>query len=301
MAFRLLQPSVVSWPPSPIPGRRVGGLGILLVGLLLCVPSEGGAQWISSPGDGWLDVSLIYHDTDQVFDETGERRTIFAQGRAVALSLFFVGNMGIWDGVDLWAEVPVHRIRFDDAGGQRTSMGVGDSRLFVRVGPELVGLPPFPLALRGGVKMAGGSFDIDAEVIPLGEGQRDLELILEAGRSFHPRSLWTMGWVGHRWREENVVANRTPGNEWFWWWSIGGELGPVGWEGSVEGLRGDPWVLEGGLRLPSTRRQLDQILAQVNHPLGPGHGQLGVRVPLSGQNLPAGLAITLGYFLQWQR
>lgn len=246
-----------------------------------------------------MDLTLFHHDTERTFDQNGELRTIFAEGRAVTTSIFLTGNVGVWRGVDLWMDLPFHRLRFDNAGGERTSEGIGDPRLFVRVGPEGAGFPDWPVAVRGGVKLSGGRFDVDAEIIPLGEGQRDWELLLEAGRSFHPLPLWTMGWVGYRWREENLEARRAPGNERFWWWSLGGEIGSVGWRASLEGLSGDPWSLEGGIRPSSTRRALHQIFVDLEHPLGLGRVRLGTRIPVSGRNLPAGAALTAGYFFRW--
>jgi len=281
------------------PEVGVGLMAFLVLSVLAVGPGALSAQWVSSPGEGWVDLSLFHHDTKRTFDQNGEARTIFAEGRAVTTSIFLTGTVGVWRGVDLWVDLPFHRLRFDNAGGERTSVGVGDPRLFVRAGPELVGLPDWPVAVRGGMKLDGGQFDVDAEIIPLGEGQRDWELLLEVGRSFHPIPLWTMGWVGYRWRQENVEARRTPGNERFWWWSLGGEVGPGGWRASLEGLSGDPWTLEGGIRPSSTRRALHQVFVDLDHPVGPGRVRLGTRIPFSGRNLPAGPALTTGYFLRW--
>ncbi len=301
------------WDASRSPARRRekgvptpswAGACVLagLLGFLSGIPAGGvSAQWISPPGEGWVDLTLRHQDTRERFDLDGTRRDIFAEGRAVTWSAFLTGNVGLLQGTDLWVELPVHRLRFDDAGGERESSGVGDPRIFLRAGPELLGLPPWPVALRGGVKLDVGDFDVDAEVIPLGEGQRDWELLLELGRSLHPRSLWTMGWVGHRWREANPAAQRTPGDEWFWWWSLGGEAGPVAWRMSLEGLSGGVWTLEGGIRPPSTRRRFRQAMVDAGVGLGPGTVRLGLEVPVSGRNLPAGAAVSVGYFVRWDR
>ncbi len=285
--------------PRPPRSQITTGLWLLITAVA-ALPDPSEAQWLSPPGEGWLDVTVIHHDTDQTFEHDGSRRDIFAVGRAVTRSLFLTGNVGVWRGVDAWVQLPYHRLRFDDAGGERVSSGIGDPQGWVRIGPDLIGLPSWPVALRGGVKMDGGAFDVDAEVIPLGEGQRDWELMLELGRSLHPLPLWTMGWIGYRWRTENAAAQRTPGNELFWWWSLGGEVGPFGWQASLEGMAGGAWTLE-GLRINSARRRLQQVFAEIDHPVGPGRVKLGVRVPISGWNLPAGTALTSGYFLRWGR
>ncbi len=216
---------------------------LLASGALLAERAE--AQWVSLPGEGWLDISVFYHDTRETYGPDGERETILANGRAVTLSVFFTGAVGLIPGVDGWAQLPVHRLRFDDDAGERISSGVGDPRFFLRVGPRLLGLPSVPVALRGGVKLAGGSFDVDSEIITLGEGQSDVELMLEVGRSFHPRPLWTMAWVGRRWRGPNREAAREPGDEWFWFWSAGGQAGPLLWQTILEAAAEAPGTSRG--------------------------------------------------------
>lgn len=282
---------------SRAPAPRTAALPVLA---FLLLPAPGvQAQWLSAPGEGWVEAAVFYHDTQRTYDQRGTERDIFAGGRAITRSIFFTAVTGVWDGVDIWVQIPVHSLRFDDAGGERVSRGLGDPQGFVRVGPGLFdALPDWPVALRGGVKLDGGSFDVDAEIIPLGEGQMDWELILELGRSFHPLPFWTAGWVGHRWRRENTETLRKPGDEWFWLWSVGGEVGPVGWKVTLEGLRGDPWIIQ-TLEIRSARRSLDQFFVEVDYGLGPGRLSAGIRSPFRGRNLPSGTALTAGYFLRF--
>jgi len=279
-----------------VPCSRFAGC-ILLAGMLL-VASPAGGQWVSSPGEGWVDLTLIHHDTRREFDTTASRRRIFADGRALTRSVFLTANVGLFRGLDTWIQVPLHHLRFDDAGGERRSSGFGDPRAWLRVGPELFGLAPWPVAIRGGVKIDSGTFELDAEVVPLGEGQGDFEILLELGRSFHPRPLWTSGWIGHRWRLENAGAGIRPGNERFWWWSVGGNAGEIGWQGALEGLSGEPWIVQ-NLTIATARREIVQLFMKADYPVGPGRASLGVRAPLSGRNLPGGAALTAGYFFRW--
>lgn len=278
--------------------RAASVLALPTLMFLLCSPAPGPGQWLSPPGEGWAEATFFFHDTDREYDLDGTERPIFADGRAITRSLFLTGTVGILEGLDAWVQVPFHSLRFDDAGGTRVSRGLGDPRAFLRAGPALVGLPSWPLALRGGVKVDGGDFDVDAEIIPLGEGQRDWELLVELGHSFHPRPFWAMGWIGYRWRRPNVEAARTPGDEVFWLGTVGGMLGPVGWEASLEGLSGSAWMIE-GIRVPSARRSITQVLLEVNHAVGPGWAKVGGRLPLRGRNLPSGSALMLGYFVRW--
>lgn len=91
----------------------------------------------------------------------------------------------------------------------------------MRVGPELLGYD-FPLAARFATKLPGTEFPVDDTVLPLSEGQRDWEVSVESGHFFEDRSLYLMGWVGYRWREENTDALRDPGDEAFGHLALGG-------------------------------------------------------------------------------
>lgn len=276
-------------------GSILPAIVFLGVTVLLAPMSPLHGQWVNAPGDGWIDFSTFYHDTRESYDHTGDRKEIFAAGHARTLSAFMTLSAGLYRGVDVWAQVPVHHLRFDDLARDRTSTGLGDPKFFLRVGPELLGGPAFPIALRGGVKLAGGDFDVDAEIIPLGEGQRDYELMLELGHSLHPRSIWLAGWVGHRWRNPNLEARRRPGNEWFWYASVGGEWGQLDLQLAAEGVQSDAWIID-GLFLETARREMVQLLPRVGVDLRGGTIYGGARVPLRGRNLPAGTAINVGYF-----
>lgn len=258
-------------------------------------PHVGTAQWVNDTGKGWVDVTVFYQDTKETYQFDGVRREIFADGRARTLSTFVTAAIGLRTGLDGWIQVPVHRLRFDDAADERVSTGLGDQRFFLRVDPTLFGGPSLPLALRGGLKLDGGDFDVDAEIIPLGEGQRDWEILVEIGRSLAPRPFWLAGWVGHRWREENSEADRHPGNEWFAYAVGGGALGPVVWQVGAEMIRGGPWTIQ-GIRLPSARREVVQVSPSIGLPLWGGELRVGARRTLSGRNLPAGSAIFVSLF-----
>lgn len=224
----------------------------------------------------------------------------FADGHAITTSFFLTGAVGVVRGADVWVQVPVHRLSFDDAGGERDETGLGDVRLFLRLGPKLLRARlPVAVAVRGGVKLPGADFPVDAEVIPLTEGQRDWELMLEVGHSFHPFPLYVMGWFGNRWREENEEVVRDPGDERFAFAAAGGDL-PAGftWKFAWEGLWGLAPRIE-RLTVPTAKRRLQQLFPSVGRRLGPGILEVGGRIPVSGRNLPAGPALMGGYFLSW--
>jgi hypothetical protein len=199
-------------------------------------------------------------------------------------------------GIDAWLQVPVHRLSFDDAGGERDKTGLGDVRLFLRLGSELLRVRlPVAVAIRGGVKLPGSDFPVDAEIIPLTEGQRDWELMLELGHSFYPVPIYAQGWVGHRWREENARADRKPGNEWFAFAAVGGQWRNFTWKFAAEGVNGGP-PRTLGIRLSNDQRDFVQLLPKIGYQMGPGALEFGARIPVWGRNLLAGPALTVGYF-----
>ncbi len=276
-----------------------------IAGLLavLLLPSLARGQWVQAPGTGWIDLSLAHHATDTRFDENGTIEPLFNKdSRSVTTSAFLTGALGLVRGIDVWAQLPVHRLQFDDAVRERTSTGLGDPRVFVRIGPELFGIDqsPVPVALRGGVKLSVGDFPVDAEIIPLTEGQRDWELLLELGHSFHPLPVYAMGWIGYRWRTTNTAIRRKPGDERLIYAAVGGTWRQFTWEFAVDGLFGRPptRTLPSGveLALENDTRELLQLLPTIGWRAGPGTIELGGRLPVHGQNLPAGPALTLGYF-----
>jgi hypothetical protein len=275
-------------------------LVVSVVGGLLAVPSR--AQWIEPPGTGWANLTVSHQDTRNRFDENGTVESFFNEdARAITTTVRFSGALGLWRGLDAWVDVPFHRLAFNDVTQDRLTTGIADPRLFLRAGPALVGLDlPVAVALRGGVKFPVGEFQIDAEEISLSEGQRDWELILEVGKSFHPWPVYAMVWGGYRWREVNDATQRKPGDERLLYAAVGGSMGRMQWKVALDGEFGRaPVRRDFNLKLERDRRELLQLLPTVGWKVGPGAIEAGVRVPLHGRNLPAGTAVTVGYFLSW--
>lgn len=262
------------------------------------MPDASPGQWIEDPGEGWVQLTVIHHDTREEFKRDGDVEPFFADGHMITTSAFVTGAVGLFRGVDAWAQVPVHRLQFDDAAGDRTKTGLGDQRLWLRAGSELLGLGgavPIPIAIRAGVKLPGSDFPVDAEVIPLTEGQRDWEVLVEVGRSFHPVPLYAKGWAGYRWREANEEILWDPGDETFAFAAVGGEASFLSWELALEGTWGDTPVKE-GVALPSAERKIVQLLPKIGIPTGPLTLELGGGFPLEGRNLPAGPSLQAGFF-----
>lgn len=303
--------------PSPVSEMTTssGTRLLVLTCLALAVPVAGSAQAVcsaphSSPtlagggslstlpqGAGWFQVSLLGQVADEFFSDGGARRAFIGDSRFVTRSAFLTGAVGVLPGVEVWGQVPVHRLRVEDPSDDATSTGVGDLRFAVRLGSEAVGLD-LPLALRLGAKLPGSDFPVDATVLPLTEGQRDWEASLESGTTLPIPGSYVMGWVGHRWREENREARRQPGDEIFAHLALGGSTGRLHFELAADGLWGDALTAQGFL-LPGETRSLVQLLPTLGWDTGPGRLEATGQIPLSGENLPVGTGVSVGYRITW--
>ncbi len=261
-------------------------------------------QWIEPPGTGWATLRVAHQDTRDRFDENGTVESYFNEdARSITTTVRFSGAIGLWRGLDAWVDVPYHRLAFNDATRDRLSTGLADPRFFLRVGPSLVGVEDLPVAvaLRGGVKFPVGDFQISAEQISLSQGQRDWEVLLEAGKSLHPWPVYVMAWGGYRWRETNTEIERKPGDEWLFYAAVGGSVERFHWKLAIDGQFGQPPVRRdfGNIELERDRRALVQVVPTLGWTVGPGAIEAGIRLPLHGRNLPAGPVFTLGYFFSW--
>lgn len=256
-------------------------------------------QWVEEPGQGWADLSVYHLDTREAFEFNGHVRDFFAEGRAVSTSVFLTLAAGLLPGVDGWMQMPYHRLRYDDAAADRRRMGIGDTNLYLRLAPLRYLGSGFPVAIRGGAKVHVGDFAVDSEVIPLGDGQTDWELMVEIGHSFWPTDLYVNGWAGYRWRQPNEEAQRDYADEAFYFAQIGGNLRQIGLQLLVEGMTSITTPVIEGIPLPNAERSFVQITPKLFYPFGPGALSLGVRVPVSGRNLPAGTSLVVGYFSRW--
>jgi hypothetical protein len=277
----------------------LGRAAIATVAALAAVVPQTLAQWVEPPGRGWADLTTYHVDTRERFEFNGDKRSFFADGHAVSTSVFLTIAGGIVPGVDAWMQAPYNRLRFDDASGERVRSGIGDTRLYLRVQPLTYLGSGLPFAIRGGVKVAVGDFDVGSEIIPLGDGQTDWELMGELGHSFYPIDAYVNGWVGYRWRELNTDSRQDFGNEVFYLAQAGGNYGRVGLQLILDGLETVTTPIIEGVALPNAERSLVQLTSRVTYQLGPGALSAGARFSLSGKNLPAGTALVLGYFTRW--
>ena len=273
------------------------GLVPALVALLaVAVPAD--AQWPAGQAAGWAKLSLFSHSTTERYDAAGEVRRFLGNGESVSRAVFLDVLWGVHDVVDVWVQVPWFDLSFDDVGGDRDASGLSDVRGYLRYGLGHHLLGGLPLSVRAGAKVPVTDFPVDAEVIPVGEGQWDLELWLEGGHSFHPVPAYAVAWLGYRWRLENEVAFRDPGDERVFLLDLGLTTRPLGAKVVLEGAYGLTPEIE-GLEVASARREILQIQPEL---LWRATDRLtveaGLSTPLTGRNHPAGTQLLLAGFFE---
>jgi hypothetical protein len=259
--------------------------------------AQSGSLTTLPSGAGWFQVAGYGQQAERFFGPRGSRQPFLADSEFTTRSVFMTGAVGVITGLELWAQVPFHRLQVNSAAGSSTSAGVGDIRAAVRISPEIVGLEA-PFAIRFGAKIPGSNFPVDATVLPLTEGQRDWEVALESGTSLAGLGVYTMGWIAFRWREENLKTDRHPGDEFYAHLAVGGTVAGVALELAADGLWGNAPLAQGFL-LEGDKRQLIQLQPTIGFQAGPGRLEANVQIPLSGQNLPIGTGFSLGYRVSW--
>lgn len=268
------------------------GFALALFTLSL-LASPGHGQWIEPQRQGWTSFAMYYLDTREEFSPTGQVRDIILDGHAQTASFFLTLAMGIAPGVDLWVQPSYHRLEFADLDGTRISWGFGDTRVYARTAPLRLMGSDFPFAIRVGTKLPT-DFESGTNLIPLGDGQRDWEVLAEVGHSFWPRPFYAQGWVGYRWREAKEDGGDF-GNERFFNVSFGGGGEPLGFKIQFEGWYGGAFT-EVGLGGAGLKREMVRLYPSLLVTAGPGQVELGSRLPLSGQNLATGPELVVGYF-----
>ncbi len=260
--------------------------------------SQGGSIETLAPGGGWAQISLYRSRSVSGFNRNGERQEFLAQGEFLTRSIFLTASVGVVEGLDVWAQLPIHNLDVATTGGRSASSGVGDLRFAVRVTPDLFGFDA-PLGLRFGGKTPGSTFPVDATVLPLTEGQRDFELRLESGTAFDFLPIYVAGWVGYRWRGLSEVREYEPGEETFGHLAVGGSVGDLTLEVGADGLWGQAPTVSGLTLADAEARRFLQIVPTVGYPVGPGKVEVSGQFPLAGRNLPNGVGIAVSYRTTW--
>lgn len=261
--------------------------------------STSGSITTLEPGTGWVLGTFHRVRSTELYGSDGTTLGFLGNGEATTTSAFLTGAIGLTWGLELWAQVPMHALSFDDVTGTRERTGLGDPRVSLRIGSELFTHDVWPVSIRAGIKFAGSEFPVDARVLPLVEGQADYEVAVESGwSSFGDLPIYALGWIGYRWRTEETVSETKPGNELYAHLAVGGLLGSGRLELGLDVLDGEA-PERSGLLFPASARHLVQLTPTIGWSLGAGSLELGAQIPISGRNLPTGSGVSVGYLLPW--
>ncbi len=263
--------------------------------LLMLVSPTASAQWTQGGiGRIWVKSAFYLQQTDQEFDLTGARRTEPTGKAADSKALFTDVIVGLLPTVDLWVQIAFLDLEITSPAESLRSTGFGDLRFWVRWQPLTLHGGQTPIALRIGAKAPLGFAPLDARIVPIGEGQWDLEFFGEIGHSFWPAPAYTELWLGYRARFANETTLKDPGGEFVFLWEAG--VNPVPrtlLKATLDGFVGRNWIVE-GLPTASSRRVVTLHLAGALNVGGPVWTEAGVRAPLSGRNFVAGPQLVVG-------
>lgn len=273
-------------------------MGVVLLG----TASPASAQWPIGTGNFWAKVSWFHHETTEQFRSNGEKR-IFLNSNAVSVSdaIFLDVAVGVTDKLDLWVQAPYFDLNFDDDVQDRHRAGVGDVRVSARYNLASFRGGSWPVSARVTAKVPIQSVTVDAEVIPVGEGQWDYEAWLESGLSLYPLPAYTVVWLGYRRRTLNTTTTRDPGDEVAFLAELGGTelFGGLGGKVVVDGIFGRAGRIQGVALGPDDRREILYVApTALFNVTSSTLLEVALRIPLRGRNYPAGPPLQVGLFHQ---
>jgi hypothetical protein len=266
--------------------------------LLACAsPRAWAGAWVLPARRAWGQISVLHQDTTERYFLDGERTPYFFDGRNRTTGVFLDLRYGVTDRLEVVAQLPVYRLRFDDFSDRRSSTGLGDLRLAarwnLRKGSTVA-------TVGAALKFPTGEFVNDAEIVPVGEGQHDVDLSAEVGHSFWPRPAYLSVLAGYRLRGTNRENGISPGDEFFWTAEVGHRLvSRLGVKGVARGLHGQRST-SFGLEIQTLKREVIYLQPGLVWELAPDRGlELSLPFTLKGRNWPAGLTVGLGFYTRF--
>jgi hypothetical protein len=295
--------------------KRYAVLGI--VACLLLPSSARGGAWTLPAGRLWCKLTAMRQSTDEEYVavggsgrmpdpgiayEAGDRARYRLDGRYDSYAVFLDLAYGLTDRIDVGLQVPFFRQQYRDSallagfGEPRTATGFSDIRAVLKA--RLLEAP-LVASIRAGLKAPTGDFRNEDGLVPVGEGQWDLDVVLQIGRSFWPVRAYAGLAFGRRFRARNDGIDRDPGDEWL-------ALAEAGYRPypallltlKVEAIRGEP-ATSLGIRTVQDVKRVTYIspgltLARFGSLAVEG----SVRFTVNGRNYPAGHVYLLGIAYQ---
>lgn len=191
---------------------------ILIAALSILAPQAAYAgAWTLEKGQVWSKVTGLYQATDEHYDKDGEPSGIPADytSQEVYLDVYY----GVTKRFDLGVQFGAINRKFGNFTSNRhremfgyraKESGLGDIRVFGKV--NLVHEPVVGTLMLG-IKAPTGDFRAAPEAMSAGNGQWDVELVAQIGKSYWPIPVYANIDLGYRLRETNETIHHNPDDE----------------------------------------------------------------------------------------
>ncbi len=295
--------------------RRLVTWGAFLIVLFMApdTPLFAGA-WTLKRGDLWVKTSFLYQKTTERFFSRitpcpieeggncseGQRVKFPFDGESEVKAVFLDLNYGLLNNLQLDVQIPFYDISFTDlADPDRPSTSeIGDLRFGAKY--QVVSRP-LVATLKLEAKAPTGFFNRDAEIVPIGDGQWDFDVVAQFGKSVWPIPAYVNFDLGYRFRFEPDVktSTRNPGNEIVFRGEAGyNVLSSLLVKAAVSGLYGNKFKQE-GLIIQDSQREVLLFEPGVVWNLWGGLAlDAGLQLSLSGKNYTAGETFNFGLSYQ---
>ena len=205
--------------------RTVSRTVALLV-LIFAPQAAYAGAWTLEKGQVWSKITGLYQATDEHYDKDGEPSGIPADytSQEVYLDVYY----GVTKRFDLGVQFGAINRKFENFTSNRhremfgyraKESGLGDIRVFGKV--NLVHEPVVGTLMLG-IKAPTGDFRAAPEAMSAGNGQWDVEVVAQIGKSYWPIPIYANIDLGYRLRETNETIHHNPDDELIYNVEIGG-------------------------------------------------------------------------------
>jgi hypothetical protein len=284
-------------------------LALVIFSTALAARELTAGAWTLKKGQLWLKSSLFYQKTDERYfsrntpcpgghdcTESGQRVPFPFGGESRFTAIFWDLNYGLTDRLELKLQVPFFDIAFSDLANpdRPTTSDIGDLRFGLKY---RVLAKPLVASFRIQAKAPTGFFNKEAEVVPVGDGQWDLEFWGQFAKSLWPLAGYLNLDLGYRIRFEpsESTSSKKPGNEFFFRGEGGHNvLKTLLIKLAVEGFSSTRFR-EGDLTILDSERRVLYLEPGVYWLVaGPLAFEASIRLSVSGKNVPAGQIYNTG-------
>lgn len=193
--------------------------------LLLTISNSHAGAWTLEKGQLWIKSSLFVQRTRDRYAtnfiicdgracENGERTPFFFDGKVKSNVAFLDVWYGVTNKLELQFQLPFFDIAFTDAidPNRPGSSEFGDLKFGMRYN---ILSQPLVATINVNAKAPTGFFNKDAEAVPVGDGQWDLNVQGQFARSLWPLPVYLNLDLGYRYRFEPSTSktNLAPGDE----------------------------------------------------------------------------------------